>query len=240
MSFKIFNSSFELAEKYAEEFVIKINRADSLKKTFTVALSGGSTPELLFTILGDHYSKSVHWEIVHFFWIDERCVSPESPDSNYGMTMKSLFRKIDIPLSNIHRIKGEDDPEMEALRYSEEISVFTAKRDGLPVFDNILLGIGEDGHIASIFPGKLELFNSAKICEVAIRPADNQKRITITGRVINNADSVTFLVTGRRKAEIVERVLNKRELAVNLPATYVVPLHGELSWLLDKDAGGLL
>jgi 6-phosphogluconolactonase len=240
MSLKIFNSPYELAEKCAEELVLKINIAGSLKKTFTVALSGGSTPELFFTILGDRFSKSVSWKHVHFFWIDERCVPPDNPDSNYGMTFKSLLQKIDVPVSNIHRIKGEDEPEAEALRYSDEISLFTERRDGLPLFDYILLGIGEDGHIASIFPGNLVLLNSGKICEVAVHPVSQQKRITITGHIINNADSVTFLITGSRKAYIVEKVLNKSEDSMNFPATYVVPLYGELYWLLDKDAAGLL
>ena len=142
------------------------------------------------------------------------------------MTRRTLLEKIDIPSSNIHRIKGEDDPEKEALRYSEEISACTAKRDGLPLFDLIMLGLGEDGHTASIFPGHKELFNSDKICEVAVHPVTLQKRITLTGRVINNAESVTFLVTGKKKAEIVEKIIKKSSSAINFPASYIVPVYG--------------
>lgn len=215
---------------------------DSLRdnKTFTVALSGGSTPELFFSILGDKYSKSIPWQYVHFFWGDERCVPPDDPESNYGMTFRKLFVKIEIPASNIHRIAGEMDPKKEASRYSEEISAFTKSRDGLPEFDLILLGMGDDGHTASIFPENMELLNSLKICAVSSHPVTKQKRITITGRVINNADYVTFLVTGKKKAAIVEKIINKDNYIHNFPAGNIVPVYGNLSWCLDEDAGSLL
>jgi len=183
--------------------------AESEKVTtpFCIALSGGSTPELLYSVLGDHFSKSVNWENIHFFWGDERCVPAGSHESNFGMTHRSLLGKINIPASNIHRIRGEDDPAMEASRYAGEISDYTRKRDGLPVFDLIILGLGEDGHTASIFPSEANLMESEKICEVASHPVSMQKRITLTGRIINNADKVTFLVTGRKKAVIVEKII---------------------------------
>jgi 6-phosphogluconolactonase len=237
---KIFPTPYELAEKFAEELVGIIADSAKMKKPVSVALSGGSTPELLFSVLGDHYPNSVPWEYVHFFWGDERCVPPGNPESNYGMTRRRLFEKINIPYSNIHRIKGEDDPEKEASRYSEEISGCTGKRDGLPVFDLVILGLGEDGHTASIFPGHLDLFNSDKICEVAVHPATLQRRITITGRVINNADSVTFLVTGKKKADIVEKIIKKSLIADDFPASYIVPVYGMLHWYIDKEAGRLL
>jgi 6-phosphogluconolactonase len=237
---KIFPTPFELAERFAEELVNMIKEATKSKKNFSVALSGGSTPELLFSVLGDHFSNSVSWEFVHFFWGDERCVSPEDPESNYGMTRRKLLGKIDIPSANIHRIKGEENPEKEASRYSVEISDCTAKRNGMPVFDLIILGLGEDGHYASIFPGNNELLNSVKICEVAVHPVTLQKRITLTGRVINNADFVTFLVTGKYKADIVAKVINKSISSIDFPSSAVVPEYGLLTWFLDKDAASLL
>lgn len=238
-SVKIFPSPYEMAEKFAEEMVQMINDSAKNSKPFSVALSGGSTPELLFSVLGDHFSRSANWESVHFFWGDERCVPPDHPESNYGMTKRKLISKIEIPVLNIHRIRGEDDPQKEALRYSEEISLNTRKRKEVPLFDLVLLGLGEDGHTASIFPGHLDLFDSDKVCEVAFHPVTLLKRITITGKVINNADNVIFLVTGKNKETIVEKILKNNQSAQNYPASYVVPAYGRLSWYLDQEAGKL-
>jgi 6-phosphogluconolactonase len=229
-----------MAESFAGELAGKINEAAKRRQVLTVALSGGSTPNLLFSLLGDHFSKSVRWEFVHFFWGDERCVPPENEQSNFGMAYEKLFSKIVIPPENIHRIFGENNPDQEAERYSWEILSHTRKRDGLPVFNIIILGLGEDGHTASIFPGHSEMFNSAKICAVAVHPHTYQKRITITGKVINNADSVIFLVTGKKKAEVVEKVVRKSPCSEDLPASYICPVSGHLSWYLDVDSGSLL
>jgi len=237
---KIFPTPYELAEKFADEMVLMINESHKSGRSFVIALSGGSTPELLFSLLGDHYSHSVSWEHVHFFWGDERCVPQESSDSNFGMTKKKLIDKIKINSSNIHRIIGENDPVAEAARYSTEISAFTGKRNGFPVFDLVILGLGDDGHTASIFPDHPELLSSDKICEVAIHPVTFQKRVTITGRVINNAESIAFLVTGKKKAEVVEAILNKRASAQNFPASRIVSDYGRVTWFLDREAGNLL
>jgi 6-phosphogluconolactonase len=239
-SVRIFPTPYRLAEKFAEEMVQMAAESEKVTTPFCIALSGGSTPELLYSVLGDHFSKSVNWENIHFFWGDERCVPAGSHESNFGMTHRSLLGKINIPASNIHRIRGEDDPAMEASRYAGEISDYTRKRDGLPVFDLIILGLGEDGHTASIFPSEAKLMESEKICEVASHPVSMQKRITLTGRIINNADKVTFLVTGRKKAVIVEKIINKSSSAQNFPASGIVPSYGELLWFLDEDAASLL
>jgi 6-phosphogluconolactonase len=129
---------------------------------------------------------------------------------------------------------------MEAARYSEEISGFTISRHGLPVFDLILLGLGDDGHTASIFPGHLDMFVSDKLCVTAFHPVTKQKRITLTGKVINNAENVTFLVTGKKKEGIVEKIFKNKPEAINYPAFYIVPYYGSLSWFLDEDAGRLI
>ena len=237
---KIFPSPYDLALKFAEDLAGMINESAKVKKDFTIALSGGSTPEVLFSLLGVKYAKSIPWKRVHFFWGDERCVPPDNSESNFAMTSRTLISKIEIPSENIHRIKGEDDPEMEAVRYSEEVLSFTRNRDGLPEFDLVLLGLGDDGHTASIFPGHLDMFSSYKICITALHPVTQQKRITLTGRVINNADVVTFLVTGKKKEGIVEKIFKNKPEAINYPAFYVVPSHGSLSWFLDEDAGRLV
>jgi 6-phosphogluconolactonase len=239
-SVRIFKTPYELAEKFAGEMVQMIKQASETNIPITIALSGGSTPELLFSILGDHFSKSAPWEFVHFFWGDERCVPPVSPDSNFGMAFRTLFKKIRIPEGNIHRIYGEQQPAREAIRYSDLITQYTLKREEMPVFDLILLGIGEDGHTASIFPGMNCLFASEKICEVSVHPLSHQKRITLTGRTINNAVKIKFLVTGNNKASIIKKILNKDKSALNLPASMIVPVDGSIEWLLDSEAGSLI
>jgi 6-phosphogluconolactonase len=236
-SVRIFDTPYELAEKFAEE-IVKV--AAKAGKASCIALSGGSTPELLYSILGSHYSNSVDWSNVHFFWGDERCVPPDDPESNFGMTQRTLFKRIIIPEPNIHRILGENEPSGEAVRYSREIENITVKRDGLPVFDLIILGLGEDGHTASIFPSNSELLNSESICEVARHPVTFQNRITLTGKVINNADRVAFLVTGRKKAEVVDKILNNSRSGQNFPASRIVPSKGDLLWFLDREAASRL
>ena len=237
ISYKIFSSPVELAEAFAHDLVNLINEAENKQSPVKVALSGGNTPKLLFSVLADKYAKSVNWSFIHFFWGDERCVPPDDPESNYGMTGTLLLNKIIIPKNNIHRIRGEDDPDKEALRYSEEIKNNTRSRNELPLFDLIILGLGDDGHTASIFPGNIELLESGRICEVAVHPASGQKRVTITGKVINNADSITFLVTGSTKAHIVEDIFKERKTAACLPAFHINPAPGKVVWLLDKNAG---
>jgi 6-phosphogluconolactonase len=237
---EIYPTPNDLAEKLAEELVTMIRDSGKLKKQFTIALSGGSTPGILFSLLGDQYSDSVSWEHVHFFWGDERCVSPDDKESNFGIVRRSFFDKIKIPVSNIHRIKGEANPEEEACAYSDDILNNTVKRDGLPVFDFIILGLGEDGHTASIFPENIGLLNSDKICEVSVHPLTLQKRITITGRVINNAKTVVFLVAGKHKAPIIKDIFKRSASAVSFPAFHIAPVYGVLKWIIDKEAGGLL
>jgi len=238
-SIHIFPTPHELAEKFAEEMISMVKESNEKERPFTVAFSGGSTPELLFSLLGDHYARSVSWKSVHIFWVDERCVSPDDVDSNFRMANMGFISKVDIPASHIHRMKGEEHPETEALRYSNEISENTLKRAGLPVFDLIILGLGDDGHTASIFQGDTELLVSEKICDVAIHPISHQRRITLTGRVINNANRVVFLVTGKKKASITDKIINRRESEI-YPASYIAPVYGKLKWYLDKDAAGLL
>ena len=232
---KIYSTPHDLALGFAEDIVKMIDRSASDKKTFTIALSGGNTPKLLFLILADKYSESVPWNYIHFFWGDERCVPPDHSESNFGVAKIMLFDKIIIPAGNIHRIFGENDTAAEAIRYSEEIEVFTRERDGWPVFDFVILGLGEDGHTASIFPGNNQLLDSEKKCEVAVHPVTQQKRLTITGRVINNAENIVFLVAGRSKAEVVSDII-ERPHKVSYPAAGIRPGSGMLTWYLDSEA----
>jgi 6-phosphogluconolactonase len=233
-TFRIFKTPFDLAKAFAQELVNNINAAAEKQSSFTIALSGGNTPALLYSVLAEKYGSSVDWSIVHFFWGDERCVPPDDPESNFWMVFVKLLSKIDIPLQNIHRIAGENIPEIEAERYSEEILRNTRIFNDLPVFDHIVLGMGNDGHTVSVFPSNKELLFSDKLCDVTSHPVTRKKRVTITGKVINNSDAVTFLVTGHSKARTVERLFKKES---DFPASFIMPLHGKLEWLLDKEAG---
>jgi 6-phosphogluconolactonase len=239
-SVNIFTNEEDLAAGLAEEIVRRIRAAATSERKFSIALSGGSTPVLLYTFLGDEYSKSVPWDFVSFFWGDERCVPPESPDSNYGMAMKYFLGKTGIPHSNIHRIRGEEEPSEEAERYSGEILQHLTLRDNLPVFDLQLLGIGNDGHTASIFPGYTGLFSSGKICDVAVQPETGQKRITLTGKVINNSEAVVFLAQGKTKATLISEIISDSPGAEKYPAAHVKPLYGSLDWYLDREAASEL
>lgn len=232
---KIFASPQKVAEAFARELAQLV--IHHRQKRFDIALSGGSTPEMLFQHLSRDYQTAIPWERIHFWWGDERCVAPDHPDSNYGMTARNLFSHIQVPEENIHRILGENDPEQEAERYGNELKEQLSSPNGWPVFDLIILGMGNDGHTASIFPHQIELLQSPQICAVAIHPESGQKRITITGEVINSAHKVFFLVTGKNKAERISQIMNTPEDAVNLPAFHIAPEQGELIWYLDQDAG---
>ncbi len=237
---KIFKTPSDLAREFAAYLAESIVNSSKRKKPFTIAVSGGSTPELLFSLLGDQYAEAIPWDFVQLFWGDERCVPPEDDESNYGMVRRKLLDRLRIPYSNVHRIKGENDPGAEAERYAGEILSNTTRRDNLPVFDLVMLGVGDDGHTASLFPDNPGLLYSDSICQAVSHPVTGQERITLTGRVINNADNVVFIVTGKNKAEVIRKILEKDPAAINLPASNINPVYGTLKWFIDSDAGSLL
>jgi len=205
----------------------------------SIALSGGSTPKRIFNDISSRDEGGINWKKIRLFWVDERCVSPDDDESNFKMTQINLLENLDIPDENIFRIFGENDPKKEAIRYSQVLKENLPSENGLPGFDIVLLGIGEDGHTASIFPGNTSLFHSTKYCEAVTHPQSGQQRITITGAVINNADLIIFMVTGADKAKILERIVyDKRK--TELPATLVNPTNGNLLWLLDAGAASFL
>eukprot|EP00903_Cladosiphon_okamuranus_P000452 g450.t1 len=157
-------------------------------------------------------------------------------ESNYGMTKQLLFNHVDLPEENIHRVIGEADPTAEAIRYSAEISDNTEASEGYPVFDLVILGMGSDGHTASIFPHQMDLLKSEKFCAVADHPESGQQRITLTGPVINRAKAVAFLVTGESKQEKVSAILGREEGATQFPAAHIMPQSGDLHWFMDEAA----
>ncbi len=235
---KVFSSPEETVEAFARELLSLTS--ESKKPRFDIALSGGNTPRLLFSLMEKKYSNLYPWGKMHFWWGDERCVAPTNADSNYKMANDYLISKVAIPPKNIHRIKGEDHPEDEAIRYSKLIADNLDSKNNWPVFDLITLGLGDDGHTASIFPNQMELLTDDRICKVAKHPVSGQKRVTLTGKVINNAVKVFFLVTGKNKAIRIKEIMNDEEVASQLPAYFIKPTEGEVVWFLDKDAGVLI
>lgn len=230
---------FPTIEKLAEYFSVRIARSitETASRPFYIAFSGGSTPREIFRFLAENYYDKIKWSRVMIFWGDERCVSPSSDESNFRMAYESLIKNISIPGSNIYRIEAEKDPADEAVRYSGMVGNLLPHKNNLPRFDMVMLGMGEDGHTASIFPGHINLFHSEKLFDVSEHPATKQKRITATGRLINNSKEVCFLVTGANKAERVSQVLQKKPGWENLPASLVKPNDGRLEWILDAQAG---
>jgi len=230
---KIFANSQKLAEAFASELfhMVKSNR-----QRFDIALSGGSTPKLLFDILAKSYSSTMPWDRIHFWWGDERCVEPTSDESNYGMTKKHLLSKIEMSKGQVHRIKGELPPDEAADDYIREIQSQLNERAGWPVFDLIILGMGDDGHTASIFPHELNLLHSTRICAVASHPETGQKRVSLTGNVINNANRVYFLISGKSKAKRISEIMSSKTIADKLPTSYIEPKQGKIIFFLDEDA----
>ena len=207
------------------------------KKRVTIALSGGSTPKSLFDYWAEHHKNDIDWNSVFLFWGDERCVPPTDEQSNYKMTKDHLLDLVPIPEQNIFRIKGENDPAAEAKRYSTLLQMEVEATGGVPSFDLIMLGMGDDGHTASIFPEEIGLWKSSQICVVATHPDSGQKRVSLSGKVINNARNVAFLVTGAVKAEKVKQIIESRKEVKGIyPAAKVKPASGNLVWFLDKQA----
>lgn len=203
-------------------------------QALNIAVSGGSTPKQLFTLLAeDDYRNQIPWEFVRFFWVDERCVEPAHPESNFGMTYDALLQYAFVPAQNIFRMKGEDIPANEAIRYANLLRKELPVKDGYPVFDIVLLGIGDDGHTASIFPDNLALLESEKSVDVATHPVSSQKRITLTGKTINNANQVIFLVTGKNKSGIISDIINGASEAEKYPASHVGNFNGISAFFLD-------
>jgi 6-phosphogluconolactonase len=232
---KIFQSVEELSQFFAEKIVAGIQQTHS-GNHYSIALSGGSTPRKVFEYIALNFKAKIDWTKILIFWSDERCVDPESEESNYRMAKESLLDNVPIPANNIFRIYGEADPSAESARYSGIISQNVSSQNNIPHFDLIMLGLGDDGHTVSIFPGNMHLFTSDKLCMVAENPYSKQKRITVTGQVVNQATTVIFLVTGESKAEMVARIIEKKDGYDKLPAAMVHPENGELIWLLDEQA----
>lgn len=200
-----------------------------------IALSGGSTPEELFFYLADNYRNSIPWERVRFFWVDERCVPPDHRESNYAMTARSLLDRVPVREENIFRMRGEAIPHEEARRYSQLLDSEIPRIGGKPAFHIILLGMGDDGHTASIFPDRPDLLESMENCAAARHPSSGQWRISLAGPVINNGSNIIFLIAGESKRDVLKKVLVREK---KFPASHIAPRRGNLYFYLDSAAAG--
>jgi 6-phosphogluconolactonase len=225
----------------ADEVVGLAADAIGRRGRFDWALAGGNTPKELYTLLASRdYVSRVDWSQVHFYWGDERCVPPDHPDSNYRMARVSLLEELRLPPENVHRMQGELEPALAAERYEAELrSCSNPPEGGFPAFDLILLGMGADGHTASLFPGSPGLAETRRWVVAHRVETLATTRLTLTLPVLNAAASVLFLVAGADKAERLKEVLSGTSSPA-LPSQRVRPRGAEPRWFVDGPAGRLI
>ena len=228
-----------LSTLIAEEWIARAHHAIQASGRFYTALAGGRTPQRLYeTLAQPAYASRVPWPHVHVFFGDERCVPPDHPDSNYRMAREALLAHVPIPPAQIHRIKGELPPEEAATEYARELAQVPQSGDGMPRFDLVLLGLGADGHVASLFPGTSVLEEGAHpVAPVLYAPPGGAARwrVTLTLPVLNAADHLFVVVAGEEKAAIVNTVFSAPTSAPPLPAERLRP-RGDIDWYIDVRA----
>lgn len=256
----LYPTTEELIRGFCQALTEKIKSLAAQQARVNLCLSGGNSPKAVFKLLTQKYSKILPREQLHFYWSDERCVPPEHPESNYGTAKTLLLDPLGIPPDHIHFIDGSRQPETEAQRYSEELKrmlpqpgeQFLAKgfsgsealpntirfpdSEGLPRFDLLILGLGEDGHTASIFPHNLALLKDKRLCLVTEHPLSGQKRISLGGRPLNNAANTWFLISGKSKAGVFKQILQNEPAALQYPAYHIRPVAGNLIYFADQQA----
>jgi 6-phosphogluconolactonase len=236
----ILSSAAELAQEAARRFAAQAEACVKHAGRCAVALSGGSTPKAMFQILAEKpYADTLPWSSICFFWGDERCVPPDHADSNYRMTNESLLSKVPIPRENIFRIHAEDeDHERAAANYSETLRNFFGEEQ--PSFDLVFLGMGPDGHTASLFPGTTALHVNDRIVAANYVEKFQSWRITLTANTINRARNIIFLVAGEDKAPALKEVIEGPRNPELYPSQLIEPSNGALLWMIDEAAAKLL
>ncbi len=234
---KIYPGYDALTHAAAECVAVILEDALRQNQNVTFALTGGETPKPVYELLAaPPYAERVDWKRVHFLWVDERCVPPEDAESNFGMAWNAMLSKLNVPAAHVHRIPGEmEDVEKAALNYEREIRTLLAG-PAIPSFDLVLLGMGKDGHTASLFPGTH--WDEERLVVANRVPNTGAARISMTPHVLNEARLVVFLVAGESKSERVAEVLEHP--AQHLPASRINPAHGALVWMMDSAAARLL
>ena len=236
---QLFDTAELLAAATARRFVMLAEKS-SAQHPFSVALSGGNTPRRIYELLStEEFKNKINWPFVHIFFGDERPVAPDNAASNYGMALASLISRVPISESNVHPISGAGDPHENARSYERELRAYFSG-SAHPRFDLVLLGMGEDGHTASLFPGSEAI--SEKTAWVVANWVEQLKefRITLTVPAINSGAQILFLVTGANKASRLAAVLNGPFQPDLLPAQLIKPDQGELIWMIDKAAAANL
>jgi 6-phosphogluconolactonase len=237
----ILDTAEDLFVRAAEEIAHVAGEAICMHGEFNLCLTGGTTPERTYDLLASRFELSVDWKEVQFYWGDERCVPPDHPASNYAMAYRSILSKLNIKPSNIHRIRGEDKPADAARKYEEELRKYMHPPEGeFPRFDLMLLGLGDNCHMLSLFPGIPEIHEMHRWV-VPVEVEDKiRHRVTMTAPVMNNSARIMFLVSGANKAAAVKRVLEGNDDPERVPAHLVAPKDGVVTWMMDKPAASLL
>jgi|SRR5215470_4340179 len=239
---QVFSNLADLFKAGADDFAALANAAIESKGSFSVALSGGSTPKGMYSLLATEYATRVHWDKISFFWGDERHVPPDHQESNYRMAYESLLSKVNAKKENIYRVRAENqNPELAAEDYEKTLrKYFGVKEEEFPRFDLVLLGMGQEGHTASIFPGTRAVLERHRLVVANWVEKFQTYRITFTIPVLNAAAAVIFMVTGKDKERAAACVFDDKSAPQQFPAKMVQPSDGKLIWLLDQDAAGSL
>lgn len=237
---RIFKNMESLSHNAATLFVEQAAKAIEKRGQFLTALNGGSTPTRLFQLLATDFRDQVDWNKVHIFWGDERCVPPDDPGSSYRQAQDALLSHVPIPEDNIHRVKGELEPAQASRDYALILKEFASSPFEFPRFDLVYLGMGEDGHTASLFPYSLVDVTEPTIPVTAHYQDRPANRVTLTQLVFNQARVVAFMATGDKKAVTLAEVLSDRYNPNLYPAQRIEPKDGKLIWLVDEDAASKL
>ncbi|HVR46629.1 MAG TPA: 6-phosphogluconolactonase [Candidatus Binatia bacterium] len=234
----VYRDPAALARALADYVVATAGLAMAERGVFRIALSGGHTPQTTYEVLGrEPLRAEISWSDTFIYFGDERCVPPNDEQSNYRMVQRALLQHVPIPPANVHRIRGEIDPGLAANEYG---SILRADLGNAPHFDLMLLGLGKDGHTASLFPGMAPDMDNAALVRAVYAEADAMWRVTITPKVINMSRSVAFAVQGSDKAEILAQVCEGSYDPTQYPAQIVQPESGRLAWFVDELAAGML
>lgn len=244
VSYWVSPTTEDLAASAAEFFASVVSAAAKARGVARVALSGGTTPKGMFALLADRsapYFAQVPWDRLQIFWVDERCVPPTDTESNYRMTEEALLEHVPVAAAQIHRMEGELDPEVAAARYEAAIrAAFRLEGAQIPAFDLVLLGLGEDGHTASLFSHTAALFEMVRIAVANHVPQKETWRVTLTWPVIQQGREVAFLIEGAAKAQVVRDVFRGAYDPEAKPAQLIRPASGRLTLLLDAAAAAML
>ena len=232
---RVYNDLEALSQAAAELFTVQSRQASLICGRFSVALSGGETPRRMYEILASSpYRERIHWDEVHIFWSDERCVPEDDPRNNARMARETLLDHVPIPTDHIHPMRCDQTPQQAATEYELELKEFFSRQN--PNFHLILLGLGANGHIASLFPHTPVLDEKVKwVSEVYVKDL-GMYRITFTAPYINQADQVVFLVSGADKGQVLENVLEGSYQPRELPAQLIRPDGKQPIWMVDKAA----